>query len=127
VAVGWLTVVVFAVDAYRLASSFVVEVVDCLLVTLISRPVKTFDSFSYLKLGCFKRKESQKSLLAPGSYMAGNLSELGKRQVLILWPWRLQLKHRRSARQRCLASSEITERGGRGVKAGREAERGADE
>ncbi len=81
-AVGWLTVVVFAIDAYKSASLFVVNVANGLLVTLISRPVKTFDS--YLKLGCFKRKESQKSLIAPGSYMAGNLSELGKRQVLIL-------------------------------------------
>ena len=126
-AVGWLTVVVFAIDAYISAPLFVVKVVDCLLVTLISRPVKIFDSFSYLKLGCFKRKESQKSLLAPGSYMAGNLSELGRRQVLTLCPGRLQLKQRRSAKQRCFASSEITERGGRGVKAGRGAERGADE
>jgi hypothetical protein len=98
---------------------------DALL--MLTRPVKLFDFISFLKLGCFKRKESNESLLAPGSYMAGNLSELGKRQVLILWPWRLQLKHRRSARQRCLASSESPERGGRGVKAGREAERGADE
>jgi hypothetical protein len=84
VAVGWLTVKVFAIDAYRSASLCVVKVVDCLLVTLISRPVKIFDFFSYSRLGCFKRKESQKSLLAPGFYMAGNLSELGKRQVLIL-------------------------------------------
>ncbi len=94
-----MTVVVFAIDACRLASSFVVEVVDGLLATLISQPVKIFDSFSYLNLVVSKER-SQKSLLAPGSYMAGNLSELGKRQLLILWPGRLQLKHRRLARQR---------------------------
>ncbi len=126
-AVGWLTVVVFAIDAYISAPLFVVKVVNCLLLTLISRPVTIFDSFSYLKLGCFKRKESQKSLLAPGFYMAGNFSELDKRQVLTLWPWRLQLKHRRSARQRCLDSSESPERGGRRVKAGRGVELEANE
>ncbi len=45
---------------------FVVDVADCLLVILISRPVKIFDSFSYLKLGwCFQDQRPSKSILEP--------------------------------------------------------------
>jgi len=81
---------------------------DALL--MLTRPVKLFDFISFLKLGCFKRKESNESLLAPGSYRVGNLSERGRRQALAKCPGRLQLKHLLSAMHRCFASSEMPDR-----------------
>ena len=82
---------------------------DDALLTL-ARPVKLFDFISFLKLEWFKRKESNESLLAPGPYSWGNLSERGRRQALAKCPGRLQLKHIFSAMHRCFASSEMPDR-----------------
>ena len=95
--------------AFGFVSNCFLVLGDDALLTL-ARPVKLFDFISFLKLECFKRKESNESLLAPGPYSWGNLSERGRRQALAKCPCRLQLKHLLSAIHRCFASSEMPDR-----------------